>query len=76
MFIVYTRNPDITPLSWDYQCTIGNYNEILYHLIELVEEYDGFCNQGKLLMSLINNKEYVGDCIIIYEVNPNGIRSV
>lgn len=68
MFIVYCFNEEFE--SWDYQCTIQNYNyDVLYSLIQLLEEYDHCYDQFKLIEGLLNNKRYISDNLRIYYID-------
>lgn len=66
MFIVYALNPVF--LSWDYQCTLSLTDSSMYELIQTVEDYEGYCNQGDFILSLLENHHYVGTKVIIYVV--------
>lgn len=71
MFIVYRFNEEFE--SWDYQCTIQNNNyDVLYSLIQLLEECDHNYDQYKLIEAFINNKRYLSDHLRIYYIeNPS-----
>lgn len=66
MFIVY--HLDSVFKSWDYLCTLKVSHDSMYSLISIVEEYDGYSNQGDLLLSLVENHHFIGVNVIIYMV--------
>lgn len=66
MFVVYVLNQEFG--SWDYQCTLHNNVDVLYSLIQLMEEVDHKTDQDLLIQCLIKNKRYIGRKLRIYYV--------
>lgn len=66
MFVVYVLNQEIG--SWDYQCTLFDNVDVLYSLIQLLEEVDHKTDQDLLIQCLIENRRYIGRNLRIYYV--------